>query len=361
MNAFDKLTLNNGVTLKNKLWVAPMTTYSGYDDGNVSEEELAYYKVRSGGASLVMTAVAYVSESGKGFHGQISAHDDAFIPSLKKMADTIKAEGAKAVLQIFHAGNLSPADLVPEVVGASRVTAAGEAIPRELTEMEVKQIVRDFYEATRRAIQAGFDGVEIHGANGYLLQQFFSSYTNTRTDQYGADRLGFILEVIEAVNKAKQKFARKSFIVGYRFSPEEPEEEGITLDQTLQLVDVLASQDLQYLHISQGHYNSKPRRYSGDAKMRVEAIQQKIAGRLPLVNVGGIFTREDLTEAEQSGADILAVGRALLIEPRWVEKIQNGEPVKTELDPENLQVLPTNLFAVIQSNPGWVPTKGVAE
>lgn len=361
MNAFDQFTLNNGVTLKNKLWMAPMTTYSGHDDGNVSEEELAYYKERSGGASLVMTAVAYVSESGKGFPGQISAHDDAFIPSLQKIAQTIKGQGAKAVLQIFHAGRQSPANLVPEVVGVSSVTTAGQPIPRELTEMEVKQIVQDFYEATRRAIQAGFDGVEIHGANTYLLQQFFSGFTNTRIDQYGADRLGFILEVVEAVNKAKQKFARDSFIIGYRFSPEEPEEQGITLDQTLQLVDVLAGQKLQYLHVSQGDFRAEPRRYNGNAKTRVQAIQQKLAGRLPLVAVGSIYSKEDLTEAEQCGADLLAIGRELLIEPHWVEKIQNGESVETKLDPENPQVLPTNLLAVIKSRPGWVPMKEAAE
>lgn len=357
MNAFEPITLNNGVRLKNRLVMAPMTTYSGNPDGTVSDEEIAYYKERSGGVSAVITAVAYVSEHGKGFPGQFSAHEDRYIESLRRLAKTIQSGGAKAILQIFHAGRQSPANEVPEVVGATDITSDGQPTPRALTTEEVQQIVRDFHEATRRAIEAGFDGVEIHGANTYLLQQFFSGFTNKRTDAYGEDRMKFILEVVQAVQAAKEKYANESFIVGYRFSPEEPEEDGITMDQTLELVDVLADQPLNYLHVSQMQFDSEPRRYSGKATTRVEALQETIAGRLPLIAVGSIYSKEDLENASHIGADLLAIGRELLIEPHWVEKIQRGEQVETALDTKNPPVLPTTMFEMIKSRPGWVPMK----
>lgn len=341
--------------------MAPMTTYSANVDDTVSDEELAYYKERSAGVAAVITAVAYVSKHGKGFPGQISAHEDRYIPSLRKIAQTIQKEGALAILQIFHAGRQSPPELVPnqEILGASEMTAKGQKIPRTLTTEEVQAIVRDFYEATRRAIEAGFDGVEIHGANTYLLQQFFSGFTNKRTDQYGGtieNRMRFPLEVIAAVNEAKSKFTTADFIVGYRFSPEEEQEDGITLDETMQLVNVLSEEPLNYLHVSLADFKAIPRRYSGTEPTRVAALQNVIKGRLPLITVGSICTAEDLQQAA-SEADLIAIGRELLIEPNWVEKIQRGEAVETELDLQQPKTLPQPLLERIRSRPGWVPMK----
>lgn len=342
--------------------MAPMTTYSANADDTVSDAELAYYKERSAGVGVVITAVAYVSKHGKGFPGQIAAYDDFFIPSLRKIAKTIQQEGAKAILQIFHAGRQSVPALVPngEILGASTITSEGQPIPRALTTAEVQQIVRDFHDATRRAIEAGFDGVEIHGANTYLIQQFFSGFTNNRTDVYGGSlekRMRFPLEVIAAVNEAKTQFATNDFIVGYRFSPEEEQEAGITLDETIQLVDVLANEELNYLHVSLSHFKAAPRRYSGTEQTRVLALQNIIQGRLPLITVGGIHTAEDLEEAANSEADLIAIGRELLIEPHWVEKIQRGEIVETELNLEHAETLPEPLLKKIVSLPGWVPMK----
>lgn len=359
---FEKYTLNNNVDLKNRLFLAPMTTYSANEDDTVSDEEIDYYRERSKGVGTVITAVAYVSESGKGFPGQIAAYDDAYIPSLRKLAQTIQGEGAKAILQIFHAGRLSPPNLVPnnELVGASSITSDGLQPPRTLETQEVQQIARDFYHATRRAIEAGFDGVEIHGANKYLIQQFFSGFTNNRTDMYGGTakkRLRFPLEILSGVNIAKGRFASGEFIVGYRFSPEESEEMGITLDETLNLINELSQERLNYLHVSMSRFDAKPKRYQGEYKTYVEALQHVIDGRLPLVAVGEIKTVEDLQEASDVGADLLAIGRELLIEPHWVEKIEKGEAIATELDIDSAHFLPQAMLAKIASRPGWVPMK----
>lgn len=337
-----------------------MTTYSANADDTVSDAEITYYRERSYGVGAVITACAYVIEGGKGFPGQISAASDDFIPSLTRIADAIHDGGAKAFLQIYHGGRQSPRQLVPngDVVSASDTVAADGGLARALTTAEIEDIVAAFGEATRRAILAGFDGVEIHGANTYLLQQFFSGFTNKRTDRYGGTvekRMTFLLDIIASVNDAKAAFADDSFIVGYRFSPEEPEEDGITLDDTLLLVDRLANEPLDYLHVSLGDFRAEARRYSGEKENRITILQRTINGRMPLVGVGSVYTAADTVKAEATGTDLLAIGRALLIEPHWVEKIAAGEDVLIAADLTRDNVLPEPLFERLKSRPGWVP------
>lgn len=353
-------TFNNGVTIRNRYVMAPMTTYSANADDTVSDAEITYYRERSYGVGAVITACAYVIPSGKGFPGQISAHSDDYIPSLKRIADAIHEGGAKAILQIYHGGRQAPRQLVPngDVVSASETVAADGGIARALTIHEIEEIVTAFGEATRRAIAAGFDGVEIHGANTYLLQQFFSGFTNKRTDRYGGSaekRMTFLLEIIDSVNHAKAAYTNDEFIVGYRFSPEEPEEDGITLDETIQLVDHLANEKLDYLHISLGDFRANARRYSGEKENRITILQRVIDGRVPFIGVGSIYSPEDAKEAEETGADLLALGRELLIEPHWVEKVAAGETVLTEMDMSRDNHIPEPLMDRLKYRVGWVP------
>ncbi|MEH7223637.1 NADH-dependent flavin oxidoreductase [Bacillus sp. JJ1566] len=357
---FTPFRFDNGVELRNRFVMAPMTTYSGNPDDTVSDEELAYYEERSYGVGAVITACTYVIASGKGFPGQFAAHTDAYIESLRKVAQAIHKGGAKAILQIYHGGRKSPRELVPnhDVVSASDTIAADGELARALTVEEIREIVKAFGETTRRAIEAGFDGVEIHGANTYLLQQFFSGFTNKRTDEYGGTlekRMRFPLEVVAEVNRVKQQYADDSFIVGYRFSPEEPEEDGITLDDTVQLVDRLANEPLDYLHISLGDFRSFAHRYKGEKENRIKILHRVIDGRVPLIGVGSIYSKKDATEAAETGAELLALGRELLIEPHWVEKMMTGEEVITEMDMTRDNVIPGPMMRMMQSRPGWVP------
>lgn len=353
-------TFKNSVTVRNRYVMAPMTTYSANADDTVSDAEITYYRERSYGVGVVITACAYVIPNGKGFPGQISAHSDEYIPSLKHIADAIHDGGAKAILQIYHGGRQAVRNLVPngDVVSASETVAADGGVARALTVEEIEEIVVAFGETTRRAIEAGFDGVEIHGANTYLLQQFFSGFTNKRTDRYGGSvekRMTFLLEIIDSVNRAKAKYADDQFIVGYRFSPEESEEDGITLDETVQLVDRLADEKLDYLHISLGDFRSEARRYSGEKDNRIKILKRVIDGRVPFIGVGSIYSPEDAKEAMETGADLLALGRELLIEPHWVEKVAAGEPVITEMDMSRDNIIPEPLMNRMKHNVGWVP------
>lgn len=194
-NLLESFSFKNGITLRNRVVMSPMTTWSSNDDYTISDEEVKYYKKRVNGVGLVITGCMHVQPNGIGFTNEFAAYDDKFIPSLRKLADGAKSGGAPAVLQIFHAGNKALPDLTPngDVVSSSAVETeatefAPSVLPRELSHAEILEVIHAFGETTRRAIEAGFDGVEIHGAHGFLLQNFFLlSSTDVRIN--GEDHL----------------------------------------------------------------------------------------------------------------------------------------------------------------------------
>ncbi|AFC27669.1 YqiG [Paenibacillus mucilaginosus 3016] len=365
---FETFTLGQGLRLKNRIVLAPMTNFASNEDGTVSEAELQYYARRSGGAGMVITACTYVTENGKGFPGEFAAHTDEMIPSLRSLADTIKGKGAKAILQIFHVGrNLAPG-FVPDgdVVSASAVPTEENPglTPRALTDEEIVSIIRDFGETTRRAIEAGYDGVEIHGANGYLIHQFFSPHSNRREDRWGGDvhgRLAFPLAVLREVKRVAAEHAKQPFIVGYRFSPEEAETPGITMEDTFVLIDALTGEGLDYLHVSLMDYRSEPRRGADASKTRLEWLQERIGGKVPLIGVGSIHRPEEAVEVLEKGVPLVAVGRELIMEPDWVEKIESGREaeIRTTLSRSAQQelVVPDGLWQAIMNAPGWFPVE----
>jgi 2,4-dienoyl-CoA reductase-like NADH-dependent reductase (Old Yellow Enzyme family) len=363
---FDSFSFPNGVSLKNRLVMAPMTNFSSNEDGTVTDAEVKYYARRSKGVSMVVTACTYVTRDGKGFKGEFGADTDEMIPSLRKLASAIKAEGAKAVLQIFHGGRECPPELVPDgdIVSASAVQSERNSAkaPRELTGEEVEKIISAFGETTRRAIEAGFDGVEIHGANGYLIQQFFSPHSNRREDQWGGSlekRMAFPLAVIDEVKKVTAEHAREPFIVGYRFSPEEPEEPGITMADTLELIDALAAKNLDYLHVSLNDFWSKPRRGVDDDRSRMEIIHERVGNKVPVIGVGSLYSAEDVIKAFETGVPLLALGRELIIDPDWVEKVETGREneieMKLDTGAQSRLVVPDPLWQAIVNTPGWFP------
>jgi 2,4-dienoyl-CoA reductase-like NADH-dependent reductase (Old Yellow Enzyme family) len=370
---FSPYTFPNGVELKNRLVMAPMTNFSSNPDGTVTDAEVDYYARRSGGVSMVITACTYVTRNGKGFHGEFGGDTDEMIPSLKRVASAIKEQGAKAILQIFHGGRMCPPELVPngEIVSASDIPAERGGVsteepdvkPRPLTVAEVAEIIHAFGETTRRAIEAGYDGVEIHGANGYLIQQFFSPHSNRREDSYGGSlekRMTFPLAIVDEVKKVTKEHAPADFIVGYRFSPEEPETPGITMGDTLKLVDALSDKGLDYLHVSLGEFFSEPRRGVEDlTKSRIDYLLETIDNRVPLIGVGSIYTAEDARKAFETGVPLLALGRELIIDPDWVQKVAEGKEAEivTEIDKRKQKelVIPDPLWNAIIHTPGWFP------
>lgn len=325
-------TFKNGITVKNRVVIPPMTETSAFEEGSVTTDELRYFSLHSGGAGMFISPVANVAASGKGFEGELSVAEDRFLPGLAKMASAMKRNGTKAILQIFHAGRMTNSKILrgEQPVSASAVAALrpGAETPRALTETEIETLIEDFGQATRRAIRAGFDGVELHGANTYLIQQFFSPHSNRRTDQWGGsltNRERFALAIIKRVHEVVAATTDKPFIIGYRISPEEIETPGIRLADTLKFIDTLAEQPLDYLHISQGHAFQTSLNDHADTEPVITKIRKQVAGRLPLIAVGSVETPADAEKVMAAGIDFVAIGREMLREPHWVQKVASGD------------------------------------
>ena len=362
---FESFTFPSGVTIENRLLMAPMTTNSSFINGMVTTDEVNYYKRRTKGLGAVITSCAQVLENGR-FPGSLSAASDEMIPSLKKLADIIHENGTKAILQIFHVGRMGSSEglkgLQPVSASAVASLRPNAEVPRALESQEVEEVIEAFGQATRRAIEAGFDGVELHGANTYLIQQFFSPHSNRREDKWGGTRearMKFPLAVVDAAKKAVAEHATKPFVLGYRISPEELENPGITFEDTAALLEQLTQKDLDYIHLSLGHYQQSSIRDQADKEPMLDKVLAVIDNRVPVIGVGQVHTLDEAAEVVASGASLVAVGRQLIVEPDWLEKEKNNQPIRSALSNESRSdlAIPDMMWAYLKSVPGWVPFK----
>lgn len=354
------------VMLRNRVVMAPMTINSSTKEGTVTDEELAYYLVRSSSPGAVITAGAYISSEGQAFRDGISIAKDKFIPGLKKLASVIKLQGAKAIIQIYHGGRMARSHLsdgrVPVAPSAIQANRPWAELPRELGLTEIELIINQYAQAVRRAIEAGFDGVELHGANTYLLQQFFSPQSNQRTDEWGGsfeNRMRFPLRVIEACQKMIDKYADSSFIFGYRISPEEMETLGIRLDDTKQFIDQIIDAGIDYIHLSLKHYYQPSIVGIGNYHINVpQEIYKHIDHRVPMINVGRINSADDARKA-LGYSDLIAVGRQYVMDPHWLQKheLNREKDIYTaiHLSKQSELTIPDALWDMITSAPGWFP------
>ena len=362
--------LTPGLPCRNRVAMAAMTHYSAPEDGSVGEAELAYIGRRSSGPSVVFTACVATSPDGKAYDGEPAAHDDRFLPGLTAWADTIKRGGARAILQLHHGGGVCPPRLVPngDIVSPSGVPTPerGEAIPRELSDTEIEAIIEGFRAATIRGIKAGFDGVEIHGGYGYLPQQFLSPYTNRREDRWGGTREkrhAFCLALLEAARQAARDNADQPFAIGYRFTPEEALEPGLSMDDALAFVEALIENGADFIDVLVNDFRSPPRRGAMTKdRSRLCYIAEAVGGRVPVLAGGGIYTEAEGRDALATGVDFITLGRALIIEPEWVQKVAAGlgSTIRTTLKSEDREVLtmPLPFWNTVWNAPGWFPGVG---
>ncbi|WP_159996492.1 NADH-dependent flavin oxidoreductase [Roseomonas sp. 18066] len=368
---FGTAPFAKGLTLRNRIVMAPMTTWSGNEDGTVSAEEEDYYRRRVNGVGLVITGCTHVALNGIGFTGEFAAYDDRFVPSLKRLAAAARSGGAPAILQIFHAGNKAVPSLVPggDIVSASTVTTAAGPFsppitPRALSEEEILHVVRAFGETTRRAIEAGFDGVELHGAHGFLIQNFLSPHFNRRDDAWGGsleNRMRFPLAVVEAVRQAIAAHADRPFVLGYRISPEESNEGGLRIADSLVLVDRLVEAGIDYLHGSLPDAAQARPVGHDDGPTVTRILSERLAGRAPLVVAGQVRMPGQAQAVLHDGADLVAVGQGLVMNPDWVELARSERSAEIETaiaapDAPRLGI-PRKLWAVIEATPGWFAVK----
>lgn len=319
--------------LKNHIVMAPMVTNSGTKEGYVSEQTKAYYEERAkGGVGLIIVEAASIDFSrNKCYIRQLSIDDDKFIPPMRELVEAIHRHEAKVALQIHHGGNVSRQDLIPLTpVSASPISYKdayqqysdhGEP-PHELTPTEISGVVQLFAQAAGRAQKAGFDGVEIHGAHGYLIGQFLSAAKNKRKDAYGGElknRARFLLEIITAIRKV----VGADYPVWCRLSAEETGlEGGITLEETKELVGILQDSRLDAIHVS----GVPPARtlYSPPGYFIGFANEIKKVSKFPVIASGGINAEIGEGVLQENKADLVAMGRALLADPELPRKLAEG-------------------------------------
>lgn len=335
------LSFHRGAIARNRVWLAPMTNQQSQADGSLGEAELLWLEARAaGGFGVVETCAAYVTQDGKAWPGELGIHDDAMIPGLTRLASMLRGHGALGIVQLFHGG----ARAVSAVSGTQPVSATafveerpGFEPPRAATEADLSRYVAAFAEAARRAADAGFDGVELHGAHGYLLSQFLSTTYNTRTDAWGGDitsRARLLLDVLTAVRAA----VPASFLVGARISPEDfGQAKGLHLQESLQVAAWLAERGLDFLHLSlwdaARNTSARPDRHA------IELFREAVGPGLPLVVAGGIWTAAEAEALLARGADAVALGRSGIANPAWPREVagEAHEPKRPPLSPTELE------------------------
>ncbi|RBP59903.1 hypothetical protein BHG07_13725 [Brenneria salicis ATCC 15712 = DSM 30166] len=290
-------------------------------DGSVTKELIEYYEQRAGSIGTVIVECCFVDDKGLAFPGAIGIDKDDKIEGLAKIATAIKGRGSKAVLQIYHGGRM----VEPRFIGG--------ATPVALSGDEVEEMVGKFGDAVYREIQAGFDGVEIHGANTYLIQQFYSPNSNQRTDKWGGSRdkrAQFPLAILNITHEMVNKYADRSFIIGYRFSPEEIEEPGIRFDDTLYLLEKLAEKGLDYVHFSMGNIFRLSLVDIDDPSPLIKKYVARRSAKLveiPVIGVGEIVNKTDAETALENGYDLIAVGRGCIAYPDWTDRIADAQNI----------------------------------
>jgi 2,4-dienoyl-CoA reductase-like NADH-dependent reductase (Old Yellow Enzyme family)/thioredoxin reductase len=318
--------------LKNRIVMPPMGTNFSTEDGSVTQRLINYHVERAkGGVGLIIVEGAYVEFRGKGSIRQLGVDHDDKIPGLRELATAIKANGAKVALQLFHGGRQSHSSIIgTQPVSASEVPCrlTGET-PRALTISEIEAIVEVFAEAARRTKEAGFDAVEIHGAHGYLINQFLSPLTNRRTDQYGGDlkkRARFLLEILERIREK----VGGSYPVLCRINGDDYIEGGITLEEAKMTAKMLEHGGVDALHISGGIYDSPipvttaPMALPHGIMVHLAAGIKEVVS-IPVIAVGRLDDSELAEEIlRREKADLVSIGRALLADPYFPKKVAAG-------------------------------------
>jgi len=312
----EPLAFARGPAMKNRFALAPLTNSQSHADGVLSDEEFHWLTKRAeGGFGLTMTCAAHVQRIGQGFPGQLGFFGDQHLPGLTRLAAAIKAHGSLAVAQLHHAGMRSPAELIGEPPVCPSDNA--ETGARALSLAEVEQLVEAFVAAAERAERAGFDGVEIHGAHGYILAQFLSPEINLRQDRYGGspeNRARIVHEIIAGIRAR----CRPDFSLGLRISPERF---GLKLAEIQALArQVLAQGAIDYLDLSLWDYAKEPVEEEFKGRTLMSYFTELPRGEVRLGCAGKVMTGDDVRACLERGMDFVFLGRAAILHHDYPEK-----------------------------------------
>jgi 2,4-dienoyl-CoA reductase-like NADH-dependent reductase (Old Yellow Enzyme family)/thioredoxin reductase len=318
---FSPIKVGN-IELKNRIIMAPMGTGSGNVGGTVSEKMIKYYVRRAmGGVSMIIVETTTVDPSGLISETRLRIDDDRYLEGLSVLAREIKAHGAKAAIQLSHRGRQASKEEIGALpVAPSALPAPGyKEKPRELASEEIYQLIGSFAEGARRAKDAGFDAIEIHGAHGYLICQFLSKSSNIRTDEFGGNLTGRSKFATEIVRQIRKKVGN-GFPIIFRFSADEHVENGITIEEAKIIAQLLEESGADALHISAGNYETfewvvQPMTLPRGCLVNLAAEIKSVA-TVPVITVGRI-NNPILAESilQEGKADLIALGRSLIADP----------------------------------------------
>jgi len=319
------------MSLRNRIVMPPMEARLNRPDGSVTKAMIDYYSERAkGGVGAIIVQNSYIDDKeSRSALSQSGVYSDHLIAGLNELAEAIKTYGAAALLQVGHGGR----QCAPEATGRQPVAPSAipckhvGVMPRELTLTEIEEIQNAFAEAASRVKQAGFDGVEIHGAHGYLICEFLSPYTNKRSDKYGGGLENRALFALEIIKRVRDRVG-DGFTVGYRMSADEYVPGGLTLEETSRFARMLEKAGVDYVHVSAGIYESLPDMvppmYVERAHLVHLAEGIKKAVRMPVITVGAHDVETAEKALQEGKADLVALGRALIADPELPKKLASG-------------------------------------
>jgi 2,4-dienoyl-CoA reductase-like NADH-dependent reductase (Old Yellow Enzyme family) len=335
-NLFQPLQFKSGSSLKNRFMLAPLTNTQSHADGRLSDDEYHWLTMRAkGGFGLTMTCAAHVQAVGQGFPGQLGIFGDEHLEGLTRLAQGIKNENSLAVVQLHHAGMRSPAELI----GQAPVCPSDhpETGATGLSTAAVEQLIEDFICAAERAEKAGFDGVEIHGAHGYILAQFLSGTINQRQDQFGGsieNRMRPITEIIEGVRSR----CRQDFLLGLRLSPERFD---VHLPDIIEVAKViLAAGKIDFLDMSLWDSFKEPEDEAFKGRSLLSYFTELERGDVALGIAGKLRNPDEVNRAMAAGIDFIMLGRAAILHhdfPLQMQADQNFTPVRNPVSADYLR------------------------
>ncbi|WP_278465571.1 FAD-dependent oxidoreductase [Saccharolobus islandicus] len=313
------------IVLKNRIAMSPMISNLGTPEGYPSDAHIAYLAERAkGGVGLIITEYTYVNHvDARGSVNELGMDSDELTPKFMRLTELIHALGSKIFVQLVHVGRKTRKDIIwgNKPIAPSPIPIMDEV--REMTKEDIERVKNDFIDASIRAKRAGFDGIELHGAHGYLLAQFLSPATNKRNDEY-KDGVRFIEEILKGI-KEKAKIT-----VGIRISVTEFDNDGLTPEIVAEIGKKLEKAGIDYIHLSAGRDgplgSSMPYYYKRLAFLE-EAKVVRDAVNIPIFLVGSVITPVDAIKAREI-ADVVVLGRQLLADPYWLEKAKRDLPIR---------------------------------
>lgn len=325
MQITDDISFKCGKRMKNRFMLAPLTNQQSNDDGSLSEDEFHWLTMRAkGGFGLVMTCASHVQEIGKGFPGQLGIFSEQLEKGHRRLAQAIKNEGALSMVQLHHAGMRSPKD----VIGKTPVCPSDneETGARALSHEEVLMLKNDFVSAAKRAKQWGYDGVEIHGAHGYILTQFISAEINQRDDEYGGNlenRARLLFEIIDETRNA----CGSEFLIAVRLSPERF---GVDLGEIKTIAKQIIHEDkVDFLDISLWDVFKYPEDEAHQNKTLLEHFTTIDRKNTKLTVAGHIRSGEDVNRVINAGVDFVTIGRSAILHHDFPEKVMSNPSFTT--------------------------------